>query len=233
MKRYLTVICFAILMTSCVVKDNGDFGFALWFKVAVVVLILLFIYLAISGNEIIGKNKGVLSKREIDLKVSQIIDKSLQDQSKVTKEVNHVSERDILNNLVDNTRNPQQLNNDNLEKIFFSVKGIMYRPKNVIKKISDYIKEGDELHLERDRRNKYDKYAVKVIYDFIWIESDWIGYVDRSYSKEVSELLDSGKEYSCKVSSVFTDFDYYETNNGREVEYIRYIDMHAEIGSIS
>lgn len=111
-----------------------------------------------------------------------------------------------------------------MSKFLFNVNGIMHRPKKVVNEVSDFAKSGDELSLERDKKNKYDKYAVRVFWNL-----NWIGYVDSSYSEEISKLIESDEDFSCKILVVDTDIGTRETDSGRYIDYIRYIDMLAEI----
>lgn len=111
-----------------------------------------------------------------------------------------------------------------MSKFLFNVNGIMYRPKRVINEVSDFAKSGDELFFERDKRNKYDKNAVKVFWNL-----EWIGYVDSSYSEEISKLIESGEDFSCKILFVNTDIGTRETDSGRVVDFIRHIDILAEL----
>ena len=112
----------------------------------------------------------------------------------------------------------------NMQTFTFDVNGIMFRPKKIIKQVADDINLNDQLYLERDENNKYDKYAVKVFYG-----TSWIGYVEKLYSKEVSELIDSNKKFSCNVFIVDADWGFDITDSGREVEFVKYVTLIAEI----
>lgn len=111
-----------------------------------------------------------------------------------------------------------------MEDFIFNVNGIMFRPKKIIKKVADDINLNDQLYLERDENNKYDKYAVKVFHD-----TEWIGYVEKLYSKEISELIDSNKKFSCNVFLIDTDWGFHITDTGREVEVVEGVTLIAEI----
>jgi hypothetical protein len=57
--------------------------------------------------------------------------------------------------------------------------------------------------LEREPENKYDKYAVKVIYQ----DNDYfhfLGYLPRTDNKEIALLLDMGwgEIFDCKISKM-------------------------------
>lgn len=111
-----------------------------------------------------------------------------------------------------------------MEEFTFDVKGIMYRPKGVIKSAAKNLKEGSVLELSRDKSNEFDDYAVKVAHDFTWI-----GYVDSGTSQQVAELIDSGKSFSCEVLFVGVDYDTDYTDTGREIEIINDIDILAKV----
>lgn len=107
-----------------------------------------------------------------------------------------------------------------MDTILFNVAGIMHRPKKIIKMVADEIGGGDVLELEREPDNKYDPDAVKVFY-----EEEWIGYVEREFSQEVSELIDSGVDYDCKVFDCTPEWDF--DDNDKEV--VTDIDLLVEI----
>lgn len=118
--------------------------------------------------------------------------------------------------------------NGNKEKVmdsfYFNVKGIMYRPKKTVKLVAEYAGMDDVLELKREPSNKYDSNAVKVFYD-----GEWIGYVERDLSEQISELLELDKDFECKVVSCYADWDSDITDSGREVEFVTDIDLLAEI----
>lgn len=67
-----------------------------------------------------------------------------------------------------------------------------------IQKHKDFFKVNDNLYLEMEKDNKYDKYAIKVMCD----KGDTIyhlGYVPRYYSKKLSDLLNKDISYSAKI----------------------------------
>ena len=56
----------------------------------------------------------------------------------------------------------------------------------------------NEMTIEREIDNKYDKYAIRVICKkngSIY----YLGYVPRYYSRELSEMLDKNVKYSAKI----------------------------------
>lgn len=81
-------------------------------------------------------------------------------------------------------------------KIEFEIAGTRY--SNDISKNEKVLKVNDVLYLEREENNKYDTYAIKVMCQK---ENNTyhLGYVPRYYSKELSELLNSGIKYSAQI----------------------------------
>jgi hypothetical protein len=55
--------------------------------------------------------------------------------------------------------------------------------------------------LERDRRNEYDFYAVKVM---ALVDDQWqhIGFIPKTMSKKLSNSLDQGAELKCSVNKL-------------------------------
>lgn len=80
------------------------------------------------------------------------------------------------------------------------------------------------MKLKREPDNEYDPDAVKVFY-----KKHWIGYVERDFSQEVSELIDSGVDYECKVFDCTPEWDYDYDDDGDEKEVITDIDLLVEI----
>ena len=81
-------------------------------------------------------------------------------------------------------------------KIEFEVAGT--RHSDDIKEYKNIFEVNDDLILESEPDNKYDKYAIKIIckkkgHNF------FLGYVPRYYSKELSQMLDKNVEYSAKI----------------------------------
>lgn len=111
-----------------------------------------------------------------------------------------------------------------METLLFNVNGTKFLSKKIIKVIAEDVKSGDLLELEREPSNKHDPFAVKVFYD-----DQFIGYVEREFSEEVSKLIDSGVDYDCEVFDCSAEWDTNYTDSGREVEYVSSIDLLAEI----
>lgn len=90
----------------------------------------------------------------------------------------------------------------NKNKIEFDVAGTSHRKD--IEKCKKLLKINDNLYLDREPNNKYDQYAIKVIY----LNNNakyHIGYVPRYYSKELTKLLKEGIEYSAQIKSLNFD----------------------------
>lgn len=81
-------------------------------------------------------------------------------------------------------------------KIEFEVAGTSHSED--IKKYRDIFEINDNLLLERELDNKYDKYAIKVICKKNGNEYN-LGYVPRYYSKELTEMLEKNVDYSAKI----------------------------------
>lgn len=91
----------------------------------------------------------------------------------------------------------------------FDVAGIQYYDINTIKK---YLRINDRVKLALDEHNKYDKYAVKVL--FTLSNKDYIlGYVPRFYSKDVSKLLQNDNGYTAIITNynINKEFDDYNS----------------------
>lgn len=87
-------------------------------------------------------------------------------------------------------------------KIEFEVAGTSHSED--IKKYKNILEINDNLMLERQFDNKYDKYAVKVMCrknDNIYC----LGYVPRYYSRELSKLLSEKIDYSARIK--FLNFE--------------------------
>ena len=81
-------------------------------------------------------------------------------------------------------------------KIEFEVAGTSHSED--IKNYKDIFEVNDNLYLEREADNKYDKYAIKVMCKKNGILYH-LGYVPRYYSKELSKMLDRNVKYSAKI----------------------------------
>lgn len=67
----------------------------------------------------------------------------------------------------------------------------------------------DKLELEMDSNNKYDEYAIKVIFNKNG-KRYHLGYVPRYYSQQLSELLKNNIEYSAMVQSLNFESEFYD-----------------------
>ena len=90
----------------------------------------------------------------------------------------------------------------NKRKIEFDVAGTSHRDD--IEKCKKILKVNDNLYLEREPDNRYDSNAIKVIYTNNNTKYH-IGYVPRYYSKELTQLLKSGIEYSAQIEGLNFD----------------------------
>lgn len=84
-------------------------------------------------------------------------------------------------------------------KVEFEVAGT--RHSEDIKKYRNFLKINDNLYLEREPNNYYDKYAIKIIYKKD-SKNYHLGYVPRYYSKDLTEMLEKNVEYSAKIKAL-------------------------------
>lgn len=63
MKKHLIITTLIIILSSCVVKSNGDLGFATWFKIVLLLSAIFFIILLIFANKKEKKTKEILAKQ--------------------------------------------------------------------------------------------------------------------------------------------------------------------------
>ena len=85
---------------------------------------------------------------------------------------------------------------DKNSKIEFDIAGTShYLIDNNIK---NSLRINSNVKLVRDLKNEYDRYAIKVIYDYNGDETI-LGYVPRYYSKDLSEILEEDVNYSAKI----------------------------------
>jgi len=84
-------------------------------------------------------------------------------------------------------------------KIEFEVAGISHSED--IKKYKDILKINDNLFLEKEPNNMYDKFAIKVMYKKD-NKSYHLGYVPRYYSKDLTEMLEKDVKYSAKIKAL-------------------------------
>ncbi len=81
-------------------------------------------------------------------------------------------------------------------KIEFEIAGT--RHSKDIKNYKNIFEINDELCLEQEKDNKYDKFAIKIMCKKNG-KTYHLGYVPRYYSKELSEMLDKNIKYSAKI----------------------------------
>ncbi len=81
-------------------------------------------------------------------------------------------------------------------KIEFEIAGTSH--SDDIKNNKDIFEVNDDLFLERDYNNEYDKYAINVICKKNG-KNYCLGYVPRYYSKELAEMLKQRIKYSAKI----------------------------------
>lgn len=81
-------------------------------------------------------------------------------------------------------------------KIEFEVAGT--RHSKDIQKYKNIFEINDNLILEREKNNKYDKYAIKIICEKNG-KTYYLGYVPRYYSEQLAKKLDKNIEYSAKI----------------------------------
>lgn len=87
----------------------------------------------------------------------------------------------------------------NKNKVEFDLAGTRHCPD--VQECKNLIKVNDKLELEMEPKNKYDANAIKVI--FVNQGNKYhLGYVPRYYTKELTELLKSGCEYSALIESL-------------------------------
>lgn len=84
-------------------------------------------------------------------------------------------------------------------KIEFEVAGTSHMED--IEKCKSLLKINDNLLLEKEPDNKYDLYAIKIIYENA-NKQYHIGYVPRYYAKDLTKMLNDDIEYSAKIESL-------------------------------
>ena len=87
----------------------------------------------------------------------------------------------------------------NINKIEFDVAGTSHIED--IEKCKKILNVNDNIILEKEEDNKFDKYAIKIIFENNKRRYH-IGYVPRYYSKDLSKLLEKNIEYSAKIESL-------------------------------
>lgn len=78
-------------------------------------------------------------------------------------------------------------------KITFQLAGAQFRPMQARSVIAD-LSPGDEVTLEAEPENTYDKWAVR-----IHAQNEFIGYVPKTHSQDVAGAL-SYNSYTAKVT---------------------------------
>lgn len=83
-------------------------------------------------------------------------------------------------------------------KIVARVVGVTFEERQ---QLLDKITPETSMMLERDRRNEYDFYAVKVM---ALVDDQWqhIGFIPKTMSKKLSNSLDQGAELKCSVNKL-------------------------------
>lgn len=94
MRKYFYLMPLVFLMSSCVIKDDGDLGFAEWVIYAVVVIVIMFVLLIISSSKEEKKTKERLSKQGLSLSSFTNIGKYVGGHPKYDREVGNVSVKD-------------------------------------------------------------------------------------------------------------------------------------------
>ena len=87
----------------------------------------------------------------------------------------------------------------------FYVAGVQFRPKEDIAKAVKEMKVGDQLILDPEPTNRFDPNAVKILRG-----DDFLGYVPKKFSSEVSALLSIGAPVVCTVDEVNPAAKTYE-----------------------
>ncbi len=84
-------------------------------------------------------------------------------------------------------------------KIEFEVAGTRHAVD--LKKYKNLLKINDNIYLEEDPTNEYDKYAIKVLYKYK-NKIFQLGYVPRYYTKDLTEMLNKKIAYSAKIKKL-------------------------------
>jgi hypothetical protein len=98
-------------------------------------------------------------------------------------------------------------------RMFAQMKGSSFRDKDS-RDVYNHLEDGTSMLLERDRENKYDENAVKVLTEN---EKVWVAYLAKEDAVVVARYLEAGFTYTCHVVKrpqleiVFDD--------GEDVEY--------------
>lgn len=87
-------------------------------------------------------------------------------------------------------------------KVEFDVAGTKHCPD--VEKCKNYLHMNDKLLLELESENRYDEFAIKVIFEKE-NHKYHLGYVPRYYSEQLTELLKNNISYSAMIQSI--DFE--------------------------
>lgn len=99
-------------------------------------------------------------------------------------------EIEIILNTAQKINSGKYYNVDNDKEYIFNVMGIKYYPESIV--LAKKINVNEEIILLRDYNNPYDSFAIKVLYDDIFL-----GYVPRDLAKEISIQIDlNGLQFS-------------------------------------
>lgn len=99
MKKYFILFAFAVALSSCTVKDNGDLAVSDFGWVVIIFSVFMFIFLGISGSKEEKKTKESLSKQGLRVSNFRAVGKFVGGHPKYDKEVLRVSVRDDSNKL--------------------------------------------------------------------------------------------------------------------------------------
>lgn len=165
------VSCFILVMlTSCEFDDTGDLYITDTGWLFIVVFIVVFIFVLIKGNIENEKEKNFNAYIEEQRRKDE-----LERQEK--EETKRIENETVFKSIAEEY------------KAYFSmdidVKGIYYRTK-LAKETIESLTVHDEIKLRKEPTNKYDPYAVKVMYERIHL-----GYVPANVSKRITELIDN------------------------------------------
>lgn len=91
----------------------------------------------------------------------------------------------------------------NTEKIEFDIAGVSHLQKSeLLKHFEDgHLRNGAKLRLSLDKENEYDKFAIKILLP-IKEKNIFLGYVPRYYSKDLTEIIEKGTEYSAIITAI-------------------------------
>ena len=92
------------------------------------------------------------------------------------------------------------------KKLFFMDCHLAGRKYHDADEVWDELKVGTTLRLERDKENRFDPYAVMVVYDKEG-EEYLLGYIPRGKNETISNLLEMGWSniFECHISKIDPD----------------------------